>query len=169
MCGLRVRRLDTRRRVDGAESLQPIEGVLVSGPPKSYEIRTVPIPRVVIDEGAAHLAERAEKLGRPLESDDWVFGNQQDPAEGPNRDSFRKRVVVPALEAAGLSTKVRTRDLRHTCASLLISLGARPKAIQERLGHSDISVALNLHGHLFPSLEEQLTDALDDLGCSVGA
>ena len=60
--------------------------------------------------------------------------------------------------------KVRTHDLRHTCASLLISLGAHPKAIQERLGHSDISVTLNLYGHLFPSLEEQLTDALDELG-----
>ena len=91
-----------------------------------------------------------------------------DGSEGLNRDSFRKWVMVPALEAAGLSPRVRTHDLRHTCASLLISLGAHPKAIQERLGHSDISVTLNLYGHLFPSLEEQLTDALDDLGRSAG-
>ena len=76
--------------------------------------------------------------------------------------------MVPALEAAGLSTKVRTHDLRHSCASLLISLGAHPKAIQERLGHKEISVTLNLYGHLFPSLEEQITDALDELGRSAG-
>ena len=42
-------------------------------------------------------------------------------------------------------------------------VGRAPKAIQERLGHSDIGVTLNLYGHLFPSLEEHLTDALDDL------
>ena len=52
---------------------------------------------------------------------------------------------------------------RHTCASLLIQLGAHPKAIQDRLGHSDIGVTLNLYGHLFPSVEEHLTDALEDL------
>ena len=169
MCGLRVRRLDTvRRRVHVAETLQPISGELISGPPKSYEIRTVPVPQFVMEEAAAHLDMRAKQLGRSLEPEDWVFGNQQDPAEGLNRDSFRKWVMVPALEDAGLSPKVRTHDLRHTCASLLISLGAHPKAIQERLGHSDISVTLNLYGHLFPSLEEQLTDALDDLGRSAG-
>jgi integrase len=92
-----------------------------------------------------------------------VFGGQRDPADGLNRDSFRKWAMIPALRDAGLPEAVRTHDLRHTCASLLIQLGAHPKAIQERLGHSDISVTLNLYGHLFPSLEEHLTDALDDL------
>ena len=33
----------------------------------------------------------------------------------------------------------------------------------ERLGHSDVTVTLNVHGHLLPSLEEQLTDGLDEL------
>lgn len=52
-----------------AETLQPIAGRLVSGPPKSYERRTVPMPKFVIDEGEAHLAMRAEQLGRALEPD----------------------------------------------------------------------------------------------------
>lgn len=124
-----------------------------------------PVPQFVMEEGPAHLDMRVEQLGRPLEPDDWVFGNQQDPPEGLNRASFRKWVMVPALEDAGLSPKVRTHDL--PCASLLISLGAHPKAIQERLGHSDIRT-LNLYGHLFPSLEEQLAEALDDLGRGAG-
>lgn len=71
---------------------------------------------------------------------------------------------APPTSAGVRAEAVRTHDLRHTCASLLIQLGAHPKAIQERLGHSDISVTLNLYGHLFPSLEEHLTDALDELG-----
>lgn len=95
--------------------------------------------------------------------DDWVFGGQQHPEEGLNRDSFRKWVVVPALRNAGLSERTRTHDLRHPCALLLIQLGAHPKAIQERLGHSEIGVTLNLYGHLFPSVEAHLTDALEDL------
>lgn len=165
MCGLRVRRLNLlRRRVHVNETLQPIERVLVSGPPKTYEQRAVPLPRFVAAEAEAHLVLRAAQLGRPLTGDDWIFGGQADPADGLNRNSFRKWVMVPALAAAGLPLEVRTHDLRHTCASLLIQLGAHPKAIQLWLGHSDITVTMNLYGHLFPSLEEQLTEALDELG-----
>ena len=51
----------------------------------------------------------------------------------------------------------------HTCASLCIALGAHPKAIQERLGHSSITVTLDRYGHLFPKLDEALTDRLDGL------
>ena len=40
---------------------------------------------------------------------------------------------------------------------------AHPKAIQERLGHSSITVTLDRYGHLFPKLDEALTDRLDDL------
>lgn len=58
---------------------------------------------------------------------------------------------------------LHTHDLRHTCASLRIQLGAHPKAIHDRLGHSDIGVTLNVYGHLFPSLGEHLTDALEAL------
>ena len=45
----------------------------------------------------------------------------------------------------------------------MIALGAHPKAIQDRLGHSDIRVTLNTYGHLFPSLEASLTEGLDEL------
>jgi integrase len=36
-----------------------------------------------------------------------------------------------------------------------------PKAIQYRLGHSSITVTLDRYGHLFPALDDALTDALD--------
>jgi integrase len=128
LCGLRVRRLDLlRRRVHVAETLQPVKGVLISGPPKSYENRSVPLPRFVAAQAEEHLAARAGQLGRALGPDDWVFGGQRDPADGLNRDSFRKWAMIPALRDAGLPEAVRTHDLRHTCASLLIQLGAHPR------------------------------------------
>ena len=40
--------------------------------------------------------------------------------------------------------------------------GAHPRAIMERLGHSSITVTLNTYGHLFPSLDEALTDGLEE-------
>jgi integrase len=71
-----------------------------------------------------------------------------------------------ALEnGAPLSWLCRRRhkhDRRHSCAALLIELGAHPKAIQERLGHSSITVTMDVYG-LFPALNEALTDQLDDV------
>lgn len=54
-------------------------------------------------------------------------------------------------------------DLRHTSVSLLIELVAHPKVIQERLGHSSITVTMDVYGHLLPSLAEALTERLDDV------
>jgi len=46
-------------------------------------------------------------------------------------------------------------------ASLLIAAGAHPKAIQEHLGHRDITTTLNVYGHLLPSARAALASALD--------
>jgi integrase len=56
---------------------------------------------------------------------------------------------------------LRFRDLRHTCAALSIAAGAHPKLISARLGHSSITITLDRYGHLFPSMEEALAEALD--------
>jgi integrase len=46
---------------------------------------------------------------------------------------------------------------------LLIAQGAHPKEIQERLGHSTITLTFDRYGHLLPSLDERLRDGLDQL------
>ena len=77
--------------------------------------------------------------------------------------NFYKNQFKPALVRAGLDPEVRFHDLRHPGAAMLIGLGAHPKAIMERLGHSSITVTLNTYGHLLPELEEALTDGLEGL------
>ncbi len=52
-----------------------------------------------------------------------------------NRDGFRARVVRPALRAAGLPESLRTYDIRHSHASLLIDDGANVLAVAQRMGH----------------------------------
>ena len=44
--------------------------------------------------------------------------------------------------------KIRFHDLRHSCASLLLSNGVPLKQIQEWLGHSDFSTTANIYAHL---------------------
>lgn len=43
---------------------------------------------------------------------------------------------------------IRFHDLRHSCASILLSRGFTLKDVQEWLGHADIGVTANIYGHL---------------------
>ena len=154
---LRVGRLDLLRgRVLVAESVTEVDRMgLVFGEPKTYQRRSVTLPSFLREELAAHLA------GRRPEPEEFVFPST---TGGPlHHKDFYRRQFKPALVAAGLPERMRFHDLRHTCASLCIALGAHPKAIQERLGHSSITVTLDRYGHLFPKLDEALTDRLDAL------
>lgn len=161
LCGLRMGRLDLKRgTVDVAEALTVVKGRTEVGPTKNSLRRTVGIPRSVCEELRAYLAARADETGHPLSADDFVFTA---PMGGPlRRDLLFKRFIRPAVSAAGLPQGLRLHDLRHTCAALLIELGAHPKAIQERLGHSSITVTIDVYGHLFPSIDQALTARLDD-------
>ncbi len=154
---LSIRRLDlVRGRVEVAEMVSEVSGHgLVYGPPKTYERRSVPIPRTLSEELGAHLGDR------PHRPEDFVFTA---PGGGPLRHhNFYRRHFKPALATAGLSQSIRFHDLRHTCAALLINADppAHPLAVMKRLGHSSITVTYNMYGHLFPALEEALTDSLD--------
>ena len=128
---------------------------LVYGPTKTYERRSVPIPRSMCDELGAYLATR------PADAEAFVFTA---PDGGPLRHhNFYARHFRPAVVAAGLPDRMRFHDLRHTCAALLINAEppAHPLAVMKRLGHSSITVTYDTYGHLFPALEEALTDSLD--------
>jgi len=53
--------------------------------------------------------------------------------------------------------------LRHTAATLLLLQGVHPKVVQERLGHSTISMTLDTYSHLIPSMGQAAADKLDAL------
>jgi integrase len=76
------------------------------------------------------------------------------------RPAKGKRPAVPGAVPAEKAA-LRFHDLRHTCAALSIAAGAHPKLISARLGHSSITITLDRYGHLFPSIEAALADALD--------
>ena len=60
----------------------------------------------------------------------------------------RRRTFVPPQEQAEVKLDDQIHDLRHSCASLLLSNGVPMKQIQEWLGHSDFSTTANIYAHL---------------------
>lgn len=57
--------------------------------------------------------------------------------------------------------RVRLHDLRHSHATQLLLAGVHPKAAQERLGHTTISVTLGLYSHVSATMQEDALAKLD--------
>lgn len=79
-----------------------------------------------------------------------------------NPSNLRNRSFKPLLKRAGLPP-VRFHDLRHTCATLLLSKNVNPKVVSEMLGHSSISITLDIYSHLLPDMQEKAVVALEEL------
>jgi integrase len=66
------------------------------------------------------------------------------------------------LERAGLP-RIRFHDLRHSAATLLLGMGVHPKIVSELLGHSNISITLDLCSHVTMTMQQQAATAIDML------
>ena len=76
-----------------------------------------------------------------------------------NPSNLRNRSFKPLLKRAGLPP-IRFHDLRHTCATLLLGRDVNAKVVSEMLGHSSISITLDIYSHLLPDMQEKAAKAL---------
>jgi integrase len=110
--------------------------------------RTVPLPPIVAN------ALREWKLQCPKGALDLVFPNGAGKVE--NIANIVNRGWWPAQIAAGVVTPdgkpkyPGLHALRHFHASWCIDMGLPAKVVQERLGHSSITMTMDVYAHLFP-------------------
>jgi integrase len=104
------------------------------------------------------LEERVRKAGL-WEDHGLIFPSEVGtPMSGRNLyRAFKIRV-----KRASLPQTLRFHDLRHTCATLLLSRGVHPKIVQELLGHATIAMTLDTYSHYLPSMGDQASDAMGD-------
>jgi integrase len=109
-----------------------------------------------------HLAqqmEQIERLGDLYEDHGLVFATQRGTLV--NSTNLRKRSFAPLLAKAKLPM-IRFHDLRHTCATLLLSRNVNPKIVSEMLGHSSIAITLDTYSHVLPNMQDGAVRALED-------
>jgi integrase len=123
-------------------------------PPKTQASnRTIPLPQVVVDALAAHLA------AFPAGSDGLVFTLSGKPI---TRSVFGHKWRA-AVETAGLPAGTGFHALRHYYASLLIRHGESVKTVQSRLGHASAVETLDTYSHLWPDSDDRTRDAIDSV------
>jgi integrase len=67
----------------------------------------------------------------------------------------------PLLKRAKLP-QIRFHDLRHTCATLLLSKNVNPKVVSEMLGHASIAITLDTYSHVLPNMQESAAKAMEE-------
>ena len=129
--------------------------------PKNGKGRSITLTQRAVEALKSHkAAQNAErlKLGDLWEHNDLVFCTMA----GKPLD-FRNVATAsfkPLLRKAGLPD-IRFHDLRHTCATLLLSRGHHPKLVQELLGHASVAMTLDRYSHVLPGMGDQTTAAME--------
>ena len=120
-------------------------GVWTEGPPKSKAgYRTIPLT----DEALRILKAQKEKNSRikviPIEWTDQVFLSRKGE---PVKNSTYDTALFKICDKTGIR-HFSMHILRHTFATRCIEGGMRPKTLQKILGHSNISITMNLYVHV---------------------
>lgn len=130
----------------------------ITTPKNQASNRKVSIPKSLCTE----FEKYRQSLDRAVTEGSLVFGG-----DSPLGLRTIDRVFAQACTDAGVK-KIRIHDLRHSCASLLISHGVSIVAVSKRLGHSNVEQTLNTYSHLMPRDDEMMLGIVESVLCSVG-
>ena len=113
--------------------------------------RQIPLPASTMRALAEHRRQQAAerlKAGATNQQHDLVFATPEGGPLAPR--NLKRRHFRPILERDKLPLNFRLYDLRHSCATLLLSAGEHPKVVSERLGHATITLTLDVYSHVLP-------------------
>jgi integrase len=125
--------------------------------------RTIRLTDAAIQALHEHLArqlEGMERLGDAYRDEGLIFASQVGTPINPT--NLRRRSFAALLRRANLP-KIRFHDLRHTCATLLLSRNVHPKYVQELLGHANIAITLDTYSHVIPGMGDHAMRAMEDV------
>lgn len=133
------------------------------GEPKTNRSRrTVKLTGAATEALRDHLIyqmKEMDRLGDLYQDQGLVFTT--DSGAPINPSNIRNRNLSRLLGLAGLP-KIRFHDLRHTCATLLLSRNVHPMIVQEMLGHANVAITLDTYSHVLPGMSDQAAAAIED-------
>ena len=154
----KTRRIHIQRQVQRRNG----EGLVFCEPKSASGRRVIVLGQSTIDKLREYKTE--QQKGQILAGEKWqnydlIFTS---PIGTPLDPSNVLKVYKSCLKEAQLP-EIRFHDLRHTAATLMLQQGINPKIVQERLGHSDISLTLNTYSHVLPHMQEEAAEKMDEL------
>ena len=136
---------------------------MITKPPKSEAgIRDIHIGEHLLEVCRLEYARyQADKTEYPRDFYDTGLVVRQ-----PNGKPFRPDAWTKKwerfLERTGLK-HIKFHALRHSYTSVMLQAGVSPKVMQERLGHADIAMTLNVYAHTVPEMNKAAGEKIDEL------
>jgi len=154
--------LQVRRILSRVPSKMPGKGYVEAEPKTQKSRRSVVIAPFALEALKQHRERQREaeiKAGPLWQDHDFVFCTSIGTHLNPTRDMLDQLKVL--LKKAGLPD-IRFHDLRHSAATLLLSVGVHPKVVQEILGHRQISITMDVYSHVLPGMQQDDMSRLND-------
>ena len=133
-------------------------GMIQKKPKTRKSVRTV-----VIDEGTVQVLRLLKEMSPTHpQDDDLVFHNVDGSTLKPSTIAYRLKRLV---RKAGLEKELKGINFhafRHFHASVLLQSKQNPKAVADRLGHSDVTTLLRIYAHLLPGWGKSVSDAFTE-------
>jgi len=141
------------------------------GEPKTKKSRrTIRLTDATVRSLREHLGRQVaqiERMGDLYKDQGLVFASEVGMPMNPT--NIRRRSFASLLSRADLP-RIRFHDLRHTCATLLLSRDIHPKYVQELLGHANIVITLDTYSHVVAGMGNHAARAMEDaLGQAVSS
>jgi integrase len=146
-------------RDTGAKKADKKPSRVIDSPKIAKSARLIALPKVAAKALAQH--RKRTVVDAP---DALVFPNER--GRPLWRQNLLRRSFYPLLERAGLvdaagEPLLSFHDLRHVHGTELFRAGVHPKVVQERLGHSRVSVTLDTYSSSVPGMQESAVRSID--------
>jgi integrase len=131
----------------------PKYGYVETEPKTKAGKRPISLPPFLVEMLREHKAKQElqhKKVGEKWENRNLVFPDLHGGYFNPR---YLEKTFSKIIADSGLPD-MHFHDLRHSAASILLSMGVNIKQIQELLGHSSVTITLDRYSHLLPTMQE---------------
>jgi len=138
---------------------QTKEGIRYKSP-KGKRGRLLHLPALTIEALKIHKTAQdltAAELGNAYRSEDIVCAQPDGAVWPPDTFSVQFARLAKRIGMKG----VRLHDMRHSHATHLLTEGVHPKVVSERLGHSSVSITMDIYSHVMPGMQESAAGKID--------
>ncbi len=153
--------LQVRRILSRVPTKMPGKGYVEAEPKTLGSRRSIAVASFALETLKRHYQQQLEvkkKAGSTWQDHDYVFCTSFGTHLNPTKDVLDQLKVL--LKKAGLPD-IRFHDLRHSAATLLLNEGVHPKVVQELLGHSNISMTMDVYSHVLPGMQQDAISRLN--------